>query len=382
MDFDLRKHTILLTVAGSRAYGTNRPDSDVDVKGVAIPPAKYFHGYLNRFEQADKPSHMATFLDDLNDGEKAVVEATKLEGSVYELRKFIGLAAECNPNILDALFCRDDEVRYITPLGQKLRDNRHLFLSARARFSFSGYAMAQLKRIRGHRSWLLSPPTQQPTRAEHGLPERTLIPADHLVAVRAAVQKQIDTWQFSWTGMSDAEKVQAENQMADHLTEMSVALGYGSVDDAKWMAAARHIGLDDNLIFVMQREREYEAAQRRWKQFKDWETARNKDRADLEAQFGYDTKHAMHLVRLLRMCREILTTGEVNVWRPDHEELLAIRNGAWTYDQIVGWAEEEDAKADAIYKAKTYVVPKEPDRNALDALCIELVEQALKDGGR
>jgi len=45
----------------------------------------------------------------------------------------------------------------------------------------------------------------------------------------------------------------------------------------------------------------------------------------LEAKFGFDTKHAMHLIRLLRMAREILETGVVHVKRPDAEELSAIR---------------------------------------------------------
>ncbi|AEZ66297.1 hypothetical protein phiTE_131 [Pectobacterium phage phiTE] len=36
---------------------------------------------------------------------------------------------------------------------------------------------------------------------------------------------------------------------------------------------------------------------------------RNAARHELEEKFGYDTKHAMHLVRLLRMSQEILETG-------------------------------------------------------------------------
>ena len=381
MNFDLRSRTILLVVAGSRAYGTNRPDSDVDVKGVAIPTAEYLHGYLNRFEQADKPEHVAKFTDLLNPAEQEIVKATKLEGTVFNLQKFVALAAECNPNILDVLFARDEEVRLLTPLGKKLRENRHLFLSARAKHSFSGYSMAQLKRIRLHRAHLLHPPTHKPTRAEFDLPENTLIPADHLAAARAAVQKQIDNWQFDLAGMSDTEKVRAENAIAEHLTEMRLALGYETTGDATWMAACRHIGLTDNLIYVMQKEREYESAFKRWKQFQDWETNRNKDRAALEAAHGLDTKHAMHLVRLLKMCREIMEKGEVNVWRADAAELLDIRNGKWTYDQIVEWADNEDKELDVLYKSKKYVVPHEPDRKAIDRLCVEMVEQALSEGG-
>lgn len=430
MDFDLRKHTHLLVVGGSRAYGMHRPTSDVDVKGVCVPPKEAFFGNLHRFEQVDKPLPlMLSFFDFptdedqvvrgrmrfvqeqvrdekarkealqeqvrlLSDGafslftteEREAVRAEKLEGTVFNLVKFIGLATEANPNILDVLFCRDEEVRVLTPLGRKLRDNRKLFLSARARFSFAGYAHAQLKRIKLHRAHLLNPPTHKPTRAEFDLPENTLIPADHLAAVRAAVQKQVDSWQFDLAGMDDTEKVRAENLIAEHLTEIRLALGYENTQDALWMAACRNIGLNDNLIYVMQKEREYESAFKRWKQFQEWETNRNKDRAALEAAHGLDTKHAAHLVRLLKMCKEILTDGECRVWRGheggpgDAEELLAIRNGAWTYDQIVGWAEATDAECDALYKSKKYVVPHEPDRKAIDRLCVEMVEQALSEG--
>lgn len=380
MDFDLRAHTHLLVVGGSRAYGTARPDSDVDIKGVCIPPARYFHGCLHRFEQADKPEHAQSFTDLLTPMEQDIVKATKVEGTVFSLTKFMALATEGNPNLWDVLWVRDEEVRLQTPLGKKLRDNRDLFLSARARFSFAGYSAAQLKRIKGHRAFLLHPVDHKPTRGEFGLPENTLLPADHLAAVRAAVQKQIDVWQVNFEGVSDTEKIRVENLIAEHLTEMRVALGYDSTEDAKWMAAARTVGLDDNLILVMQREREYEGAFRRWKQFENWKENRNKDRAAIEAEFGLDLKHAMHLVRLLRMCREILTTGKVNVWREDAADLLAIRGGSMTYDQIVEWSEKADKELDALYKAKQYVIPHEPDRKAIDRLCVELVETALSEG--
>lgn len=84
-------------------------------------------------------------------------------------------------------------------------------------------------------------------------------------------------------------------------------------------------------------------------------------------------KRAYHVVRLLRMCREVLTTGELLVRRPDAEELLAIRAGAWTRAQVAAFfAEQDDALA-----ALPTVLPREVDRKALDALCVEMVREAI-----
>jgi hypothetical protein len=382
MNFDLRKHTALLTLAGSRAYGIHRPGSDVDLKGVAIPPERYFLGFAERFDQADKASEVAVFADTLTDEERAVVAGTKLEGSIYDIRKFVTLAADNNPNILDALFCRDEDVRLWTPAGRALRDHRDLFLSAKAKHTFSGYAAAQLKRIKGHRSWLLSPPTHQPTRAEFGLPEHTLLPADQLAAAQAAVRKELDTWELDLSALSDAEVIHVQDQVARHLAEIRVALGFQTTDDAKWLAAARTVGLNDNLIYVLQREREYEAAARHFAQYTQWKASRNPERAALEERHGYDTKHAGHLVRLLRMGTEILTTGKVHVWRgpggpDDADEIRAIRAGAWSYDQLVEWADQQEATLDQVYRDRRYVVPKSADRERIDRLCVELVRASI-----
>jgi hypothetical protein len=146
--------------------------------------------------------------------------------------------------------------------------------------------------------------------------------------------------------------------------------------DQHWEAAARKIGLSDNFIEIMQRERQYTSAKREWDQYQNWKKTRNVTRSALEEKYGYDTKHAYHLVRLIRMCREVLTTGKVIVKRPDREELLAIRNGAWTYERLIEFAETEDIALNELYNTTT-VLPKTPDRDKLDRLVIKLVEQSL-----
>ncbi len=374
MTFDLASHTVLLTVGGSRAYGIHHAGSDVDVKGVAIPPARYLHGFLHAFDQCDDAGPIQAFLDCLSEEERAICGRTKLEGVVFGIQKFVRLCADSNPNLLEALFCRDAEVRVCTPLGERLRESAGLFLSARARHTFAGYATSQLRRIKGHRRWLLSPPKHKPTREAFGLPERTLIPADQLMAAEAGIEKKMDEWEVDYGALDRSSVIHIQSQISHFLAEIM------ETTDARWRCAARMIGYDENFMALLDRERRYKSAMKEWQQYQSWKKNRNAARAELESRFGFDVKHGAHLIRLLRMGREILVSGEVNVWRGDRdaEELVAIRRGEWSYERLVEEAEAENARLDAIWRERSYVVPRTPDLEKLDALTVELVEASLR----
>lgn len=382
MNFDLFKHTILLTRAGSRAYGMHTPNSDLDVKGVAIPPVEYTLG-LDRFEQADKASHFQDerFLGLLTDDEKTIVQGSKLEGSIYDLKKFLNLALDNNPNMLDALFCDDKDVLLATDEGKLLRANRDGFLSAKCKFTFSGYAISQAKRINLHRRWLLRPPDHKPTRGEFDLPEHTLIPADQLAAAEAMVRKKLDEWQFDFSLIEDdASRMELTDQITATVSEVIAGIQTeANEQDVKWRAAVRAVGLDDNLLLVMEKERKYKASKVEWDNYQRWKKTRNPDRAALEEKYGFDSKHGAHLVRLLKMGYEILTTGKVNVSRVgiDADELKDIRNGEWSYDQLIAFTTEAEKKLDEVYAKKAYVVPHVPDRNKVNKLCVELVKSRI-----
>jgi uncharacterized protein len=350
----LQSRTIFLTKHGSHAYGTNLPTSDLDLKGVGIPPREYFMGFSKVFEQAQTN--------------------TPNDFVVYDLRKFMNLAADCNPSIIEVLWTDREDWVIVTDAGEELIENREVFISKKARWTFSGYAMSQLKRINLHYKWLKDPPAAPPQRGDYGLPERTVIPKDQLAAADAAIQKKIDSWSPDLTGVDDATRTRLMTWFYDALLEITTNKT-DTVADVQWAAAANTLGYDTNFIELLDRERKYRTKHKEWDSYQTWKESRNVARAELEAKYSYDTKHAMHLVRLMRMCTEILKTGKVLVKRPDKDELLAIRHGAWSYEQLVEWAAKQDKEMDALYK--TSPIRREPDRKSLDNLCISLVERSL-----
>ena len=121
----LQDRIMLLGLSGSYGYGTNREGSDVDFRGVTLQLPSDLLG-LTAFEQ---------YVDDNTDT------------VIYGFNKMIRLLLDCNPNSFEVLGLPIEKYMIVSPLGQELLDNRHLFLSKRAIKAFGGYASAQLRRL-------------------------------------------------------------------------------------------------------------------------------------------------------------------------------------------------------------------------------------------
>jgi hypothetical protein len=123
-DLDLDRFIIFRCIVGSQAYGLGRETSDIDRRGIYLPPA-----------------HLQWSLSGVPDQ----LENPALEECYWELKKFIVLALKANPNILECLF---------TPLVEKssevadaLLAHRHIFLSKLVYQTYSGYVMSQFKKL-------------------------------------------------------------------------------------------------------------------------------------------------------------------------------------------------------------------------------------------
>ena len=124
---DLRRRGLILfeAVSGSRAYGTDLPHSDTDLKGVFVLPEDQFFG-LDYVPQVANATNDEVF---------------------YELRRFVELLLKNNPTVLELLGTPADCIIYQHPLFAQFRAQD--FLSQLCRQSFAEYAVAQIRKAKG-----------------------------------------------------------------------------------------------------------------------------------------------------------------------------------------------------------------------------------------
>jgi hypothetical protein len=111
-------------IVGSRAYGLDGPDSDIDRRGIYVPPADLHWSLYGVPEQ---------------------LENSETEECYWEIQKFLTLALKANPNVLECLYT--PLVESAQPLAEELLAIRSLFLSRLIYQTYNGYVLSQFKKL-------------------------------------------------------------------------------------------------------------------------------------------------------------------------------------------------------------------------------------------
>lgn len=366
----LHTNLIYVTLHGSQAYGLNNELSDVDVKGICVPPQYVEDNLFERFEQAENHPLIEEKLGHLRNPKNPIFEST-----IYSLRKFFILAANVNPNIIELLWTDPEDQFIREPLMGQLIYRRNMFLSTKAKFTFSGYAYAQAKKIERHRKWIVMGELQEPKREDFGLPP---VRPPGVEEVFGYIKSRVEQWNFNQFPLEESDRADMKELIWDLVYELShKQVSWDNWPDA-YAAGVLHkmqdeLSLKDEVVDLINRERAFFKEMNTYKSWLRWKKERNPARRELEVKSGYDTKHASHLVRLMRMGYEIITEGKVIVKRPDREELLAIKNGAWSYERVMEFAAEMQAKLDEAYKHSP--LPKKVEYEDLNRLYHKLSEE-------
>lgn len=310
---------MFLTLGGSHAYGTNVETSDVDIRGCAMNNASEIVG-LSNFEQ---------FVE------------TKTDTTVYAFNKLITLLLNCNPNTIEMFGCKPEHYIYMTDAGREFIDNRKMFLSKRALYSFGGYANQQLNRL------------------ENALARDHLSQAKKEEHILRSMENSVKSFESRYTNfeagtirlftdVSPREDLDQEIFADIHLDHFPARQFNSMMNDMH------------NVLGT------YEKLNHR---------NHKKDDAHLN-------KHAMHLVRLYLMCIDILEKEEIITYREkDHDLLMSIRNGGYQNEDSTYKPEFfeiiDDLKKRLDYAKENTSLPAHPNMKQVEEFVMSVNRRAL-----
>lgn len=140
----------LEVLMGSFAYGVSGQSSDIDLYSICIPPKDFTFPHLRGFVQGfgPTPESFTSWQRHHIKVEEGTVNEKEYDVTSYGIVEFFRLAADNNPNMIDALFVPDRCLSLMTDVGRVIRDNRRMFLHKGSYPKFRGYSYTQMRQIR------------------------------------------------------------------------------------------------------------------------------------------------------------------------------------------------------------------------------------------
>jgi len=92
-------------------------------------------------------------------------------------------------------------------------------------------------------------------------------------------------------------------------------------------------------------------------------------RPEYIGKFGYDTKAAMHCLRLYFECIELMRDGRISLPRPEKDLLVAVRSGEWDLERFLRMAGE--LEQEAVMAREQSSLPETVDVAAISKLVAE-----------
>lgn len=236
----------------------------------------------------------------------------------YEIKKFVSLLLQGNPNVLATLWLSPEYFLQLDEAGRRLIENRHLFRGKHVYNAFAGYAHQQLIRME----------SREPAELRKYL------------ALDAELKRR---------GIHPNHKGERFDTVPGDTGEENDAAAHGN--EALLQAWRSYHNKGENLGYMGEK------------------------RKRLVLDLGYDAKNAAHLIRLLRMAKEFLETGDMQVFRSDAAELLEIKRGAWPLERVKAHA--EDLFAAVKTASDSSPLPEGPNRQGAETLLVRILRERL-----
>ncbi len=301
---------ILEIRVGSHLYGTNTPTSDFDYSGVFLPTKALVFG----FQRVEEVNLSITDKDEAGKNTQNAVDR-----KLYEFRKFVKLAMENNPNIIEQLFVNEPNIVYINDAGRALLEEKYKFPHKGLVKKFKGYAFSQ----------------------------------KHKMIIRTDKFHELEN-AFGYL-KAYAEQKELLIELKDKfLPFIKFNKDYCVIGDLNLQK-----GIYVKKAVSMIEERLSKVGHRK----------------NLITKYGFDTKFASHLVRLLLEGKELVSTGEIAFPLSYKQTVLDIKEGKWTIKEVLDYAEQLEAETDIA--AEKSELPSKPRFDEIEQFTINLLENGL-----
>ncbi len=257
---------------------------------------------------------------------------TETDTVIYGLQKFVKLCCESNPNVIELLGVDDDCVVIMDDVGKYMRENHDMFLSKKVIKTFGNFATAQLRRM------------------QNAICHDTLEDADRLKHIKNSLDSQMEHFKRNYTKFGD-------NAIEIVVNEKSNELCFNV--DLKEYPIQDFVSIYGEMSNTLKNYNKL--------------NKRNTKKDD-----AHIYKHAMHLVRILITGTDILNGKGVITKRVDeHDLLMDIRNGHYSYEEIFRIAEDFDKLfQDA---AKNTKLQDEPDMYVIKKFLCDMYSKKLNN---
>ena len=319
-DKKLSNNIMFLCFGGSHAYGTNNPNSDIDIRGCMFNQKSDLIGMGNT-EQ---------FIDNATDT------------TIYSFKKLIGLLCNCNPNVIEMLGNKSEHQIIYHPIGQQMVNNRKMFLSQKAAISFGGYANSQLRRLQ------------------------------NAVARDALTQSQKENHML----LSIKNMMMSFDERYQRFDEGSIKL---YIDKSEKEEFDSEIFMDINLTKYPLRD--YKSI---WVEMNEIIKVYGKlNHRNNKKDEMHLNKHAMHLIRLYLMALDIFEKEEIITHREaDLPLLMSIRNGQFMNEDGTCQSEffemVDDLDKRLEYAKENSSLPMNPDYPAIEEFVMYVNERIVR----
>jgi uncharacterized protein len=97
-------------------------------------------------------------------------------------------------------------------------------------------------------------------------------------------------------------------------------------------------------------------------------------RPEIEQKYGYDVKAAMHVLRLLHECKELLSTATITFPRPERKLLIRVRTGKYSMKEVLAFADDLFGECEKAANASS--LPDRVEREAVSRLIADSYRKA------